>query len=111
MDIYIPGVGEIKDISELQDLVKAHAIITKAQTDLTTSAEELDIELSDEEFEFNGLTISDWMDDIKSRKGEIILNARKEKLRAAERTLEKHLSEDDKFNMDMEEIGDVLETL
>jgi len=106
--IYIPGIGEIHEVNSLQQLIKAHAIITKAKVDLTNSSKELEIELEDEEFEYNGIEISKWMEDIKARKNQIAKEKRMSALYGAEKILEKNLSDDDKFDIDMESISDIL---
>ena len=110
-DIYVPGIGCVNELSSLQELVKAHATISKARTDLTESAMELEIELSAEEFEFNGIKIGEWVADIKNRKDEILTNKRLKNLKNAKAVLEKHLSDDDKFTLEMEEISDILDTI
>ena len=110
-DTYVPGVGCINDLTKMEELVKAHAAISKTKSDLTESAKELEIELSNEEFEFQGIKISNWVKDIKNRKDELNQEAKLEKLLKAETVLKKHLSDDDKFTIEMDGISDVLDLI
>jgi len=109
--VYVPGVGHMRELVSLQELVKAHAIIIKTKIDLEQSAKELDIELEDSEFEFQNVKISDWEKDIKNRRDEVILENRLSQLEKASAILTKNLSEDDLFEIEMDGISNVLKTV
>jgi len=109
--VFVPGVGMLCEANTLQGLIKFHAAISHAKAALEKSAKELQIELTDEEFEYNGVQFSTWMKDIKTIKEEIIANERLGKLVEAEKVLQKHLSDDDIFTIDMEEISDTLDSV
>jgi hypothetical protein len=109
--VFIHGIGMLCEANTLQGLIKFHAAISHAKATLEKSAKELQIELADEEFEYNGVQFSTWMKDIKTIKESIVADERLKKLIEAEKALQKHLSDDDIFTIDMEEISDTLDSV
>jgi hypothetical protein len=111
-DKYLPGVGYINEIDSISELIKAHKEVkSKSSDDFTDSIKELGLaeeEIPESKIRILGFKPEHWMKDINTRLSEIRNKTRLEKLKAAEKALTKHLSEDDKFEMDTEGIDKLL---
>jgi hypothetical protein len=109
---YLPGNGEISEVEDIKDLIKfQHKINQIAKNDNTEVIAQLGIkeeELPEEEATILGLSPKHWNADIKTKLEEIRHNAKIEKLNVAKITLEKHLSNDDKFEIDTDGIDSLL---
>jgi hypothetical protein len=110
---YIPAVGYVAELSTIKQVVKAQKVINEQKEGLGEAAKELGLteEDLDEEATFMGFPISVWAQDIKNRLDELRSETRLAKLKVARKTLRKNLSKDDKFDLEMCDIDDVLSTL
>ncbi len=111
---YIPSVGYVAELGSIKEIVKAQKTINEQKSGLDEAAKDLglsDGDFQEEEATFMGYPIQVWANDIKNRLEEIKSEQRLAKLKAARKTLKKNLSKDDKFELDMGGINDVLSTL
>ena len=70
------------------------------------SARDLNIDCAD--VELSGFSISDWMEDLKSKKAVVEYTAKKEQLTALEKKLDKLLSDDKKTELEIESIANLI---
>jgi len=109
---HLPGVGYIHEIDSYTELAKAHNEITKKSTnDLSASVTALgltDTEQPEETVKILGFKPKTWFSDINKRLTELRTIHKLAKLKQAESTLSKHLSSDDKFDMDTDGIDALL---
>ncbi len=111
---YIPAVGYVAELSDIKQVVKAQKLIKEQKGGLDEAAKELGLtedDFQEEAATFMGFPITVWEQDIKNRLIEIRSEARLAKLKAARKTLKKNLSKDDRFELEMGDINDVLSTL
>lgn len=102
---HYPGVGIITDMNTKSELTSAFAAIKAKKSDLSEANKELGFD--DEEDvveEVAGISIDLWLEDIKTRVENLKDEAVLEKLRRGEQILDRNLSADDKFELDMKEL-------
>lgn len=102
---HVPGAGKVHEINNIKYLVIAHSKVNAEITNLNSSAQELNVKLDKSAYEFLGFPLSTWDEEIKARLEEVRNTNELKKLKKAETMLQGHLSEDDKFNLDMMEVG------
>jgi hypothetical protein len=112
---YLPGLGDISEVEEISELIKFQKKINQlSKSDNTAIIEQLGLkpeELPEQEPLILGRSPKHWNTDIKTKLEEIRQNTLVEKLTAAKTTLEKYLSDDDKFEIDTENIEALLENV
>ncbi len=110
---YIPSVGYVAELADVKQIVKAQKVINEQREGLSEAAKELGLTEEDlaDDVTFMGFTIPVWTQDIKNRLAELKAETRLAKLKAARKTLKKNLSKDDKFDLEMGGIDDILSTL
>jgi hypothetical protein len=103
-DKHLPGVGYIHEIEDFKGLILAHKeITTKSTNDLSASVTALGLteeEVPENKVKILGFKPEHWFKDINTRLSELRDEIKLEKLKAAEATLTKHLSDGDKFTME-----------
>jgi hypothetical protein len=111
-DKYLPGAGYIHEIDSIAELIKAHKEIkNKSNNDFTDSIKELGLledEVPESKTRILGFKPEHWLKDIETRLSELSVSIRLTKLKDAEKALAKHLSDDDKFEMDTDGIDKLL---
>jgi hypothetical protein len=116
-DKYLPNVGYIHDIDNIPDLVKAHAkVLRLSQSDFQKSVNSLNLTAEETELipstvKIMGFSPTVWFNDINTKLWELRKAAQFVKLQNARFALDKHLSEDDKFELDTAGVDDVLANL
>ena len=70
------------------------------------SAKDLNIDCAD--VELSGFAISDWMEDLQSKKAVVEYTTKKEQLTALEKKLDKLLSDDKKTELEIESIANLI---
>lgn len=109
---YLPGLGCISEVENVSDLIKFQKKINQlSKSDNTAVIEQLGLkpeELPEQEPLILGRSPKHWNTDIKTKLEEIRQDTLVEKLTAAKVTLEKHLSDDDKFEIDTDGIESLL---
>jgi len=110
--IYLPGLGCISEVEDIAELMKFQKKVNSlSKTDNSVIIEQLGLkteELPEQEPTILGFTPKHWNADIKTKLEEIRQNTLVEKLTTAKATLEKHLSDDDKFAIDTDGIEGLL---
>lgn len=66
------------------------------------------MEVNCEDIVFDGFTVTDWIEDLKSKKAVIEYTAQKEQLTALEKKLDKLLSDDKKTELEIDAIADLI---
>lgn len=111
---YLPGAGIISEISNIPDIVAAHAeVLKQSKFEHQQSIEALgltqaEIELIPSTVKILGYKPGVWFDDIKKRLAELRQEERLIKLKASYKKLKKWLSEDDQFELDTAGIDSLL---
>lgn len=67
-----------------------------------------DMEINCEDIVFDGFSVTDWIEDLKSKKTVIEYTAKKEQLAALEKKLDKLLSDDKKTELEIDAIADLI---
>lgn len=108
-DKYLDGFGRIPEIETVEELVRAQGAIIEFEEATSKSFQPAMARLGVTESEMPsiktpvkllGFLPKYWNMDLKTRLGVLREDARLEKLKNAEKNLKKHLSEDDKFELD-----------
>lgn len=108
---YIPKVGYVHELETVKQILKAQKTVDAEREDYDASAKKLEIDSDDIEEEnvtFMGFAFDVWDTDIKNRLEEIKTQATITDLERARKVLKKNLSSEDKFDLEMESIGDVM---
>lgn len=111
-DKYLSGAGYISEIETISGLVRAHNEITKLNTnDCTASIAALGLsedEIPESDVKILGFKPEHWFKDIETRLSELRKESKLKQLLKAEKSLNKHLSDDDKFELDTDGIDDLI---
>lgn len=94
--INIHALTSIKDINAM--LVYFNMYVMSAE----------DMEISCEDIVFDGFAVTDWIEDLKSKKTVIEYTAKKEQLTVLEKKLDKLLSDDKKTELEIDAIADLI---
>lgn len=94
--INIHTLTSIKDINAI--LVYFNMYVMSAE----------DMEINCEDIVFDGFTVTDWIEDLKSKKTVIEYTAKKEQLTILEKKLDKLLSDDKKTELEIDAIADLI---
>lgn len=94
--INIHALTSIKDINAMLVYFNMYAM----------SAE--DMEINCEDIIFDGFAVTDWIEDLKSKKAVIEYTTKKEQLTALEKKLDKLLSDDKKTELEIDAIADLI---
>lgn len=108
---FLAGIGKIEEIDNYRDLVKAHMHINKETLEFEKSAEVLGLttdDIKDSGSKVMGIASEKWVKDIQARVAELKDKQMMAQLLVAEKKLTAHLSEDDKFTIEMGSVADVL---
>ena len=105
---YLQGWSIIKNVKTLKELVEV-ATYLLGQKSNTSEAEKL-LGVTDTVVDptLCGYKISEWLEDVKTRKAELDNVAKIANLKKAKTIIENNLSEDDKFALDMQKVADLL---
>jgi hypothetical protein len=105
---YIPKVGSVNELETVKDLLKAQKVINEQKDDFAEAAKTLGVEAEEEEITFMGFPLWIWDNDLKLRLEELKREQLLAKYEKAKKVLKKNLSADDKFDLAMSSISDVL---
>lgn len=112
-DRYLTGFAIIKQVTDMKELVEIMSYLKKQITTDASAAEELGIDPSeledeDEKPTICGYLVDEWIEDVKTRKEELDVINKIDKLMRAKELLKKNLSEDDLFKLEMSAVSDLL---
>ncbi len=107
-DRYLQGWSIIKNIKKVKELVEVLTYLL-GQKSNTTEAEKL-LGVTNEVVDptLCGYKVSEWIEDVKTRKAELDNADKITNLKKAKAILENNLSEDDKFALDMQKVADLV---
>lgn len=94
--INIHALTSIKDINAM--LVYFNMYVMSAE----------DMEINCEDIAFDGFAVTDWIEDLKSKKTVMEYTVKKEQLTALEKKLDKLLSDDKKTELEIDAIADLI---
>lgn len=101
-DFYFPSIGRICELDK-SELVRAYSILSREKQDAINAAKELGF---DQELnltsEYGDFDLDEIFKDLKTRAAEIKVEDQLDNIFTALEVLERHLSADDKYEMDME---------
>lgn len=113
-DKYLTGWSIIKNVKSLKELLEILTYLKQQMTSVNDAAAELGIDLSkiegieDSTPTLCGYKVPEWIEDVKTRKAELDNKEMLDKLFKAKKLLENNLSEDDKFELDMQRAMELL---
>jgi len=113
-DKYLTGWSVIKNVKSLKELLEILTYLKQQMTSVTDAAKDLGIDLNtlegveDSTPTLCGYKVTEWIEDVKTRKSELDNKEKLDKLFKAKKLLESNLSEDDKFALDMQRAMDLL---
>lgn len=113
-DKYLTGWSIIKNVKNIKELLEILTYLKQQMTSVNDAAAELGIDLSkiegveDSTPTLCGYKVTEWIDDVKTRKAELDNKEMLDKLFKAKKLLEANLSEEDKFELDMQRAMDLL---
>lgn len=105
----LDGIGDIKEMTKIEDLIKAYSVIVAKEKAYNEAALDLDINTF-KEFTVFGHTKNDWKLDIKLRIDLINHKDTLEQLKMYKSKFEKFLSEEDQKSMLINELASFLAT-
>ena len=110
---FIDKFGFVSELPTAKELVKAKTLVDSKFEKFTDKAKELGLEdeMSEDEATFMGLTKDIWDADFMLRVQQLKLETKINKLTVARKIFKKHLSEDDKFAIDMAKMSDATDLL
>jgi|GEM_PF-2765410 len=106
----LDGFGPISDITDVSDLIKAISSVQGRETGYKSAIKVADktVTLTKYPFKLNGSSPSTWIKCINQRIGQITYQAEIDQLKKAASFLEKHVSDDMKFENDMAKFADAI---
>jgi hypothetical protein len=102
-------VINLKVVSNIRDLIMIAAFLKERETHYAGAAKELGVE-SPPAFTWNGFSVSDWIEDLKTRIAKIQIATKQQKLAALESRLEAVISPELRRDMELAEIAAALES-
>lgn len=111
---YYEGIGVVSEMdeSELVAALKDLKERFKAESEYDELAQELGLPIrqkkNDEELTYLGYTYDEWMEDLKTRAAYLNNEATLDKLDEALDIIDRNLSEDDRFNLEMQALEELL---
>ena len=109
---FLPKVGHIHEVDSVADLVIAHdKVIQQSKPQYGDAMAALGVteaEMGNVETKILGYSPKYWIKDIETRLIELRTEIKYKKLKEAKAVLEKYITTDDKFNIDMEILNDII---
>lgn len=106
--VYLPGFDALENMNSLSDLIKAYSSIEGKEKAYEAAFKSMGIKTKMPKFEIEGHSANVWRKDIKLRYQEVAHKSQVEKLNTIKKTLESHLTEEEKFNKDMQNIAELM---
>jgi len=105
---YLTGWAIICKVQDNKELVEILTYLLSQKSNTSEAEKLLGIETEKEIPTICGYTIDEWIEDVKTRKLHLDNIQKIQDLKKAKKLLESHLSEDDKFALDMQEVANIL---
>lgn len=107
-DRYLQGWAVIKNIKKIKELVEVLTYLLSQKSSTTEAEKLLGVTTEVVEPTLCGYKVSEWIEDVKTRKDELDNADKIANLKKAKAILENNLSEDDKFTLDMQKVANLL---
>ena len=114
---YYEGIGVVSEMDEselvatlkdLKDRFKEESEYDELAAEIGLPSRSSDRQKDDEEFTYLGYTYDEWMEDLKTRAAYLNNEATLDRLDEALDIIDRNLSEDDKFNLEMQALEELL---
>ena len=105
---YLTGWAIICKVQDNKELVEILTYLLSQKSNISEAEKLLGIETEKETPTICGYTVDEWIEDIKTRKLQLDNIHKIQDLKKAKEILEAHLSEDDKFALDMQKVAEYL---
>lgn len=105
---YLTGWAIICKVQDNKELVEILTYLLGQKSNTSEAEKLLGIVTEKEIPTICGYTIDEWIEDVKTRKLHLDNIQKIQDLKKAKKLLESHLSEDDKFALDMQEVANIL---
>jgi hypothetical protein len=105
---YLTGWAIICNVPTVKELAEILTYLLNQKSNTSEAEKLLGIESDTESPTICGYTVDEWKDDVMTRKLELDNIQKIQDLKKAKKLLESHLSEDDKFALDMQEVANIL---
>lgn len=105
---YLTGWAIVSQVETQKELVEILTYLLSQKSDTSEAEKMLGISPEQETPTICGYTVDEWIEDVKTRKLHLDNIQRIQDLKKAKKLLESHLSEDDKFALDMQEVANIL---
>lgn len=114
---YYEGIGVVSEMDEselvatlkdLKDRFKEESEYDELAAEIGLPSRSSDRQKDDEEFTYLGYTYDEWMEDLKTRAAYLSNEATLDRLDEALDIIDRNLSEDDKFNLEMQALEELL---
>lgn len=107
-DRYLQGWSIIKNIKKVKELVEVLTYLLGQKSNTTEAEKLLGVTTEVVDPTLCGYKVSEWIEDVKTRKAELDNADKITNLKKAKTILENNLSEDDKFALDMQKVADLI---
>ena len=105
---YLTGWAVICNVQTVKELAEILTYLLGQKSNTSEAEKLLGIESDTESPTICGYTVDEWKDDVLTRKLELDNIHKIQDLKKAKTLLESHLSADDKFALDMQEVANIL---
>jgi hypothetical protein len=105
---YLTGWAIICNVPTVKELAEILTYLLNQKSNTSEAEKLLGIESDTESPTICGYTVDEWKDDVMTRKLELDNIHKIQDLKKAKEILEAHLSEDDKFALDMQKVAEFL---
>ncbi len=107
-NLFLEEFGCIQDNDDTNKLLYIYSWLGEFKAKVVDAAKAIGLPFDEKTVEIQGLTIEEWQEDVKLRVVQLNEKVILKKLEKIQETLEKHLSEDDAFKLDMDKVADDL---
>lgn len=108
LDTQLGSIGKLKNIKKISSVIKAASVLEAKKDYFNSALKSLDVDSKKYSFKYEGFSYNQWIEAMKSRISRIQNVDKIEKLHKTKSILEKHLSKEDKFKKDMQDIVGLL---
>jgi len=105
---YLTGWAIICNVSTIKELTEILTYLLNQKSNTSEAEKILGISIESEVPTICGYTVDEWITDIKTRKLHLDNIEHIKNLMVAKSILENHLSEDDKFALDMQKVNELI---
>lgn len=105
---YLTGWSIINKVQTQKELIEILTYLLSQKSDTSEAEKLLGITPEKETPTICGYTVDEWIEDVKTRKLQLDNIQKIQNLKKAKEILESHLTEDDKFKLDMKQVEELI---